>query len=169
VAPVKFVTTLGGQSHHVEIHPVGALYRVTIDERAWQVDARLHRDGIGSLLVDGHSYVASVTPRDGAAVVAVDGETYAIQVEEESRYIIRTRGGAAGGHVAQTLRAPLPGRITHVAVAVGDTVKAGDALVVVEAMKMENELRASGGGTVAEVRVAAGATVNPGDILVVIE
>jgi biotin carboxyl carrier protein len=169
VAAVKFVATLGGESHHVEVHPIGALYRVTIDGRVWEVDARLRGDGIYSLLVEGRSYVANVTARDGAAIVDVGGETYAVQVEEQTRYIIRTRGGAAGGHVAQTLRAPLPGRITHLAVAVGDTVKAGDALVVIEAMKMENELRASGAGTVAEVRVAAGATVNPGDVLMVIE
>ncbi|MBI3826711.1 MAG: biotin/lipoyl-binding protein [Candidatus Rokubacteria bacterium] len=142
---------------------------MTIDERVWEIDARLRGDGIYSLLIDGRSYVADVSVQDGVTLVDVGGESYAVQVEEQARHIIRTRGGAGGGHAAQTLTAPLPGKITHVAVAVGDAVKAGDPLVVIEAMKMENELRAKGAGTVAEVRVAAGATVNPGDVLVVIE
>jgi biotin carboxyl carrier protein len=65
--------------------------------------------------------------------------------------------------------APLPGKITHVAVRPGDTVAAGDTLLVIEAMKMENELRAGAPGTVAEVRVRAGQTVNAGDVLLIID
>jgi biotin carboxyl carrier protein len=62
----------------------------------------------------------------------------------------------------------MPGRVTHVAVAVGDTVTAGTPLLVIEAMKMENEFRASGPGTVRDVRAQAGQAVNAGDVLVVI-
>src|SRR5438552_1683587 len=94
--------------------------------------------------------------------------TYLIRLEEETRYVIRTKGGAAAGAGPQTLTAPLPGRITHVAVRTGDTVVAGDTLLVIEAMKMENELRAGAPGTVAEVRVSPGQAVNAGDVLVVI-
>jgi biotin carboxyl carrier protein len=63
----------------------------------------------------------------------------------------------------------MPGRITHVPVSAGDLVNPGDTLVVVEAMKMENELRASAAGTIREVRVQAGQPVNAGDVLVVLE
>jgi biotin carboxyl carrier protein len=100
--------------------------------------------------------------------VDVAGESYDILVEEQTRWIIRTRGGAAAGGQGQTLTAPLPGKITHVAVRVGDQVGAGDTLLVIEAMKMENEFKASAAGTVAEVRVQPGQAVNPGDVLVVI-
>ena len=102
-------------------------------------------------------------------MVQVGGETYEILVEEQTRWIIRTHGGAAGAGRGQILTAPLPGKITHVAVRPGDAVRAGDALVVIEAMKMENELRAAAAGTVAEVRVQPGQAVNPGDVLIVIE
>jgi len=112
--------------------------------------------------------VADVADRDGACVVGVADETYLIRLEEETRYVIRTKGGAAAGAGPQTLTAPLPGRITHVAVRTGDTVVAGDTLLVIEAMKMENELRAGAPGTVAEVRVSPGQAVNAGDVLVVI-
>jgi biotin carboxyl carrier protein len=100
--------------------------------------------------------------------VEVAGESYAIGVEEETRHIIRTRGGAAAGEGAHTVRALMPGRITLVSVAPGDPVAPGDTLVVVEAMKMENELKASAAGTVREVRVQAGQTVNVGDVLIVV-
>jgi glutaconyl-CoA decarboxylase len=71
-------------------------------------------------------------------------------------------------HGGQTLKAPMPGKITHVAVQAGDRVARGDTLLVIEAMKMENEFKAGADGTVTEVRVSPGQAVNPGDVLVVV-
>jgi glutaconyl-CoA decarboxylase len=73
---------------------------------------------------------------------------------------------ATGG---QVLKAPMPGKVVLVAVEVGQAVKPGDGLIVLEAMKMENEFRATVTGTVKEIRVRPGQAVNPGDPLVVIE
>ncbi len=166
---MKFVATIGDRADTVEVTGEGGRYRLTLDGQIWEVDARLTAPGIYSLLIDGVSYVADVSDRDGACAVDVGDETYLIQVEEETRHVIRTKGGAAGGHVQQTLVAPLPGRITHVAVKAGDRVEAGDTLLVIEAMKMENEFRAGGPGMVAEVRVQPGQAVNAGDVLIVID
>lgn len=166
---MKFVATLGDAVETVEVTGERGRYRVTLGGEVWEVDARLTAQGIYSLLIAGVSHVADVTDRDGACVVDVGDETYVIRVEEQTRYIIRTRGGAAGGRAHQTLVAPLPGKITHVAVRPGDAVAAGDALLVIEAMKMENELRAGAPGTVVEVRVRPGQTVNAGDVLLVID
>ncbi len=168
-APMRFVASLDDGAEPVEVSGARGRYRVTLGDEVWEVDARLTPQGIYSLLIAGVSHVADVTQTDGACVVEVGGETYAIRVEEQTRYVIRTKGGAAGGRAHQTLAAPLPGRITHVAVKAGDTVRAGDPLLVIEAMKMENELRASAPGTVADVRVRAGQTVNAGDVLIVID
>jgi biotin carboxyl carrier protein len=63
----------------------------------------------------------------------------------------------------------MPGKVTVVEVSVGQTVAPGDGLIILEAMKMENEFRAAVAGTVKEIRAQAGQTVNPGDVLVVIE
>ncbi|MEK7700810.1 MAG: biotin/lipoyl-containing protein [candidate division NC10 bacterium] len=166
---MKFVATVGGQAEAVEVVREDGRYRLTLGGEVWEVDARLTAQGIYSLLIDGVSYVADVTDQDGVCVVDVLDETYAVQVEEETRYIIRTKGGAAGAHAHQVLTAPLPGKITHVAVKVGDTVAPGDTLLVIEAMKMENEFKAGTSGTIAEVRVQPGQAVNAGDVLVVIE
>jgi biotin carboxyl carrier protein len=165
---VNLVLTCGSRTHRVTVTRENGRYRVTIGDRVWDVDGRLTAQGIFSLLIDGVSHVADVEDHAGTCVVDVGGETYSIEVEEQTRYIIRTRGGAAGGAGAQTLKAPLPGKITHVGVRAGDTVTAGQGLVVIEAMKMENELKATAAGTVREVRVVAGQAVNAGDVLVVI-
>ena len=164
---MNYVATVGEQSFVVDVSGTDGRYRITIGEEAWEVDARLTAQGIYSLLVDGVSYVADVVDRDGACVVDVGGELYEITVEEQTRHIIRTRGGAAGGSRSRTLTAPLPGKISRVAVRLGDAVAAGDTLLVIEAMKMENEFKAGAAGTVAEVRVQPGQAVNAGDVLIV--
>ena len=165
---MKFVASIGSQSHPVDVTQNEGRFRVTIGEQVWDVDARLTAQGIYSLIIDGVSYVADVEDHAGTCVVDVGFETYSVEVEEQTRHIIRTRGGAAGGAGGQTLKAPLPGKITHVGVRAGDTVTPGQSLVVIEAMKMENELKAAAAGTVREVRVAAGQPVNAGDVLIVI-
>jgi acetyl/propionyl-CoA carboxylase alpha subunit len=165
---MKYAATVGTRTAVVEVTQDAGRYRVTLDDQVWDVDARLTAQGISSLIIDGVSHVADVDDDTGVCIVEVGGETYSIRVEEQTRYIIRTRGGAAGAGGGQTLEAPLPGKITHVAVQVGDAVVAGQALIVIEAMKMENELKAVAAGTVRDVRVAAGQAVNAGDVLVVI-
>ncbi|MBI4638388.1 MAG: biotin/lipoyl-binding protein [Candidatus Rokubacteria bacterium] len=165
---MKFVATAGDRSETVEVEREGGRYRLRLGGEVWAVDARRTADGAYSLLIDGVAYVADVSVEGGRCVVEVGGETHVVEVEEATRHVIRTSGAAPAAHGAQTLKAPLPGRITHVAVRPGDRVKAGDALLVIEAMKMENEFTATAAGTVAEVRVQPGQAVNAGDVLVVI-
>jgi biotin carboxyl carrier protein len=164
---MKYVATIGEDAHPVDVSGGDGRYRVTIRETEWDVDARAATPGIYSILIGGVSYVADVVDREGACVVEVGGEQYEINVEEQTRHIIRTHGGAGAGAGSRTLTAPLPGKISRVAVQPGDAVSAGDILLVIEAMKMENEFRAAAAGTVAEVRVVAGQAVNAGDVLVV--
>jgi len=142
--------------------------RVDADGNIWTIDVAGHRlmkfTPAGALLM----FIGSV---GGAAflVVEVLDETYGIRVEEATRHAVRTRGAAAGGDGEQVVKAPMPGQVTHVAVRPGDLVAAGDPLLVIEAMKMQNEFKARAGGTVTDVRVSAGQAVNPGDILLIIK
>jgi biotin carboxyl carrier protein len=165
---VKFEAELDGAVVSVEVTGGSGRYRVLLDGEAFDVDARPTGGAGWSLLIGNASTVADVMEEGGAYVVHVDGESYAIRVEEETRYIIRTRGGA-GGAGGQILRAPMPGRVVLVEVTVGQAVRPGDGLVVLEAMKMENEFKATVAGTVKEIRVESGQAVNPGDVLVVVE
>jgi biotin carboxyl carrier protein len=165
---MKFVATIGDRAETVDIRGGPGVYRVTIGDQVLEVDARLTAPGIYSLLIGGVSYVADVSEQEGASLVHVGGETHAVQVEEHARYVIRTRGGISVPRGPHTLTAPLPGRITHVAVRPGDAVQPGHTLVVIEAMKMENEFKAVAAGTVVEVRVEPGQAVNAGDVLLLI-
>lgn len=165
---MKFAATLGDRTHMVEVTEAVGRFRVTVGDEVWDVDARLPAQGICSLLIGGVSYVADVKEEGGWFVVDVDGESYRIRVEEETRYIIRARGGVESGEAGFVLTAPMPGKIVRVEATVGQAVKPGDGLLVIEAMKMENEFRATAAGTVREVRVQVGQTVNAGDVLIVV-
>jgi biotin carboxyl carrier protein len=165
---MKLVATVNGRKEMVDVSGRDGHYRVVIGDRSIDVDARRTADGLYSLLIEGVSRVADVSQAGRGARVDLDGSTYLVEVEEHARHVIRTRGATGTGAGAQTIVAPLPGKVTHVAVATGDRVERGATLVVIEAMKMENELKAAGAGTVSEVRVRPGQSVNPGDVLVVI-
>jgi biotin carboxyl carrier protein len=165
---MRFEVESSGGTIAIEVTGQDGRYRVAVGDEVAEVDARQAAEGIWSLLIGHASHVADVSERDGVSIVEVDGESYRVRVEEETRYIIRTRGGkaATGG---QVLRAPMPGKVVHIEVEVGQEVQAGDGLVILEAMKMENEFRAAVAGTVKEIRVRPGQAVNAGDALVVIE
>lgn len=165
---MKLVATVNGHVETVEVTGRDGRYRLAIGEQVIDVDARRIADGLYSLLVDGVSHVADVSPGKRGVRVDVAGATYQVEVEEHARHIIRTRGGAGAKGGTQTITAPLPGKITLVAVAPGDHVERGDTVVVIEAMKMENEFKAAAAGVVTEVRVHPGQPVNPGDVLVII-
>lgn len=165
---MKFEAQIGGETIPVEVSGAAGRFTVTVGDRFLDVDASQVAEGIWSILLGGVSYVADVTEQDGSYVIDVDGESYRIRLEEETRYIIRTRG-AQGAAAGQVLKAPLPGKVTLIEVTVGQRVEPGDGLIVLEAMKMENEFKSSGAGTVKEIRVQVGQVVNPGDVLVVIE
>ena len=165
---MKFEAQHGGRVVPIEIAGAAGRYTIALEGETLTVDARQTGEGIWSILLDGASYVADVTEQDAGYAVDVEGERYTIRVEEESRYLIRTRG-ATGAERGQILKAPMPGKVTVVEVTIGQTVAPGDGLIILEAMKMENEFKAAVAGTVKEIRAQAGQTVNPGDVLVVIE
>jgi biotin carboxyl carrier protein len=105
--------------------------------------------------------------------VVVDGWRFEVLVEPAEQAELRERARRAGSehqaHVRHEIRAQIPGRVVSVLVAQGDVVEAGQALLSVEAMKMENEVRAPRPGTIGRVAVSAGERVELGDELVVIE
>jgi biotin carboxyl carrier protein len=122
------------------------------------------RPGIFSVLLKGRSYrVVLGSPGE----VFVNGRALAIEVFDSRD--LRTGSGARTKHGRQEIAAPMPGKIVRVLVSAGETVEEGQGLVVVEAMKMQNEMKSPKTGRVAEVRTRADSTVAAGDVLVVIE
>ncbi len=100
----------------------------------------------------------------------LSGREYVAQVEDERQRTLRSLGsiGEETG-AGVTIKAPMPGLVVKIEVNIGDSIERGQGIAVVEAMKMENEVRAQGGGIVKDIRVKDGQTVEKGEVLVVIE
>jgi acetyl/propionyl-CoA carboxylase alpha subunit len=121
-------------------------------------------DGTWSILIDGRSYAVEIL---GSGEVSVNGHVFHIDVFDPRE--LRGSRCAADSSGPQSITAPMPGRVIRVLVEQGHEVAAGEGLIVVEAMKMQNEMKAPRAGRVAAVKTLAGATVSAGDVLLVIE
>jgi biotin carboxyl carrier protein len=184
---MTFEVGVGDRVRTVTVARKGMLLHVTLDGRAHVVDARRLSDSTLSLLVrngtsdlpvqsiDASFAVPPHTRRsagDGEAdfEVHVAGRAIAVQVRQGGTFRRQKKEGAgAAGAGPQRVMAPMPGKIVRVLVKAGDPVTAKQGLVVVEAMKMENELRAARAGRVRELMVAEGQSVEAGAVLLVVE
>ena len=163
-------------------------YYVTLEDRTFEVDltgdvpkvdgheidAELHRlPGTPTrlLLLDGRSHTLVARRTDGAGWgLYLDGEPFEADVVDERTRAIREMTGQAGADAGpRPVRAPMPGLVVRVAVETGERVEAGQSVAIVEAMKMENDLKAESAGVVADVRVEAGEAVEKGAVLVEFE
>jgi biotin carboxyl carrier protein len=103
-------------------------------------------------------------------MILVDGQPFRVEIQDEQERRLRAAVGKGDAKPAKrVVTAPMPGKVVKLLVRPGQAVQAGDGVIVVEAMKMENELKAPAAGTVKEVRVEEGRPVSGGDVLVVIE
>jgi biotin carboxyl carrier protein len=173
----RFEITLGGKKRVVELDSGDGGHRVIVDgiERpltleAVEAGAWLVREGLAQTLAyaDGENGKVTVSlKRGGADPVVVHAEVAEARSARVAALAQQARGPAAAGPL--TVRSPMPGRVVKVLARPGERVTAGQAVVVVEAMKMENELRVPRAGTVREVKCAEGAAVEAGQDLVVVD
>ena len=160
---------INGHLRLLELTPAGAdSYDVVLDGKKLDVDARLLQPGILSLLIEGRSYRCVLERTGGESAVYTGGERWVYRVDDPRSLKSRRRhAGDANG--PKTLKAPMPGRVLRVLVKLGDQVEEHQGIVVIEAMKMQNELKSPKAGTVTELRVEPGGTVGVGDVLAVID
>jgi biotin carboxyl carrier protein len=148
-------------------------WQVLVDGRTVEIakkqlqQARQVEPGVYSLLIDGKSVEVRVVPGEQGSTVVAGGRRFAVEVRDPRNASRGSRGALGGGR--QKVVAPMPGKVIRVLVQKGDAVEPGQGLVVVEAMKMQNEMKASHPGHVTEVRVHDGDTVGAGETLVVLE
>ncbi len=168
-APLKLKAHVGGAARDVEIVEVAPhRYDVTIDGTTHSVDTQTLRSGVLSLLIDHHSHTVDVRSDGDRNRVDVGGRTVEVRLVDELRHGgVSVSADAAEG--PQEIRALMPGKVVTTLVKVGDTVTSGQGLLVVEAMKMENEVKAPAAGVVKELRVEPGQAVEAGEILARIE
>ncbi len=174
---MQYTLVIGERTRTVHLQRQGGGYRVTVDGQTFDVHAAEVDGRALSLLIGstggqgaGRSVPAVVVPgrMPGELQVAVHGRTLPVHVVADERS--RRRGGGPGDASGpQRIIAPMPGKVVRVLVAPGDQVQAKQGLVVVEAMKMENELRAARAGRVVSVSVVEGQSVDAGAVLAVVE
>jgi biotin carboxyl carrier protein len=131
------------------------------------VDAVEVEPGIYSILLDGHSYEVKLEPSEDGVGASVNGHRYQVQVRDPRR-LPRTRTALSTAG-RQRISSPMPGKVVRVLVGEGDQVVAGQGLLVVEAMKMQNEIRSPKAGRLVALRASEGATVSGGETLAEVE
>ena len=162
---MKYIVTVDGADVPVEIdeHDSDSHFTVTIGGKAHQADLEVTaRDWLHSLLVDGRSYQIAV---DGDGL-SVNGEDHVVDVTRDLGLGVRIAKPAAEGPVK--LKPPIPGLVIAIEVNVGDAVQPGQTVLILEAMKMQMEIKAPRGGHVAEILVQPGQEVNQAQVLLVI-
>ena len=159
---MKYAARVGDRDLVIEVTPEG---RFLVGDRVLAADVAEAVPGrVWSVVIDGEAHEVAFV---GADRVWVDGDEIGLAMEDE-RAVAAGRAGGRAADARQEIRAPMPGLLKRVHVAVGSTVSEGDALVTLEAMKMENELRAAHAGTVTQVAVGEGTKVEGGALLIVI-
>jgi biotin carboxyl carrier protein len=164
-----FELEVDGLVRKVQVAHERGRFEILLDGVSYSVDARAIQPGRWSLLMaDGRSHEVAIVANghDGAATVFLDGSVVPIGIRDPRR-----RRYAPGAHATDgpvRILAPMPGKVVRVLAAPGDAVSPRQSVIVVEAMKMENELRAPRAGIVGEVLVREGALVDAGTLLLTI-
>jgi biotin carboxyl carrier protein len=146
-----------------------SLYRVSVDGNEFLVDGKKTGRTNYSLIVDNRSFEIEVDHAEDEYRVLVDGRNYHVNLVDERR--VRIGGGQSEIQLQgrQKVSVPMPGKVIAVLVSEGDSIEKGQGLVIVEAMKMENEVRSPIAGEVKEIKVKTGDAVEGGAVLLIVE
>lgn len=165
---MKYEVRISGKTRVVEFARSGDGWQAKLDGEAGVADVVETAPNAFSILVSGQSHQICVVPSsEGPLELQTGGFEFSAEVIDPRSWSGRRHGGAeAEGR--QQIAAPMPGKVVRLLVKAGDAVEAGQGLLVVEAMKMQNEIRSPKRGTVERVLVAEGQAVNAGEVLCVV-
>lgn len=166
---MRYHVLIGDHHHEVEIVARGGQWTATIQGESAQIDiCDLVAGHAYSMLLDDRSVDVGVEEAGNAIALLIAGRRYTTEVLGDREWLARSIERASGGG-EKVVRAVMTGIVREVLVAPGDTVEAGQVVFILEAMKMENEVKCDVAGTVRAVTAEAGTTVELGDVIVEIE
>jgi biotin carboxyl carrier protein len=164
---MKFWSQLGEREQDLEVRVTGTHLDVEAEGRALAADfVPLPGNEVFSLLIDGRVHEVAVEEKDGAIFVTLHGQRHKVLVRHPLEKTLREVRHSAPAASGEVIESPIPGLVVALKVRVGDVVAKGQAVAVVEAMKMQNELTAQVGGTVSAIHVEEKKTVEAGTKLV---
>jgi biotin carboxyl carrier protein len=154
---MKYITTIDNKEYSLEIIDEK---HINVDGKILEVDFKsVNGQPVYSLIIDGKSHEGYVYPDDGNWQVLLRGRLYQATVEDEREKRMRTASGSVTNEGEFHLKAPMPGLVVTIPVAEGDPVIKGQVLLILESMKMQNELKSPKDGTIHRIRIKAGETV----------
>jgi biotin carboxyl carrier protein len=163
---MKYEITIGETTRLVDVEATGdGRYRVAWDGETHEIDLLRPTPEAYQMLIDGESWEAGAVPVEGGYLVDVMGLSTQVGVIDPRRKALRLAAGAQSGLIATQM----PGRVVRILARVGDEVKKGQPVLVVEAMKMENEMKSPIAGIISEILVSEGQAVEAGTKLVRVE
>jgi biotin carboxyl carrier protein len=165
---MTFEVTIAGKTYRVELRREEAAWRCRLDGREMPVDVTPGEDGVLSLLLEGRSYEVKQESGGTETTVVVGRERFNVAVRDPRSFRSRGRSGAAAQGVKK-ITAPMPGKVVRLLAGEGAAVEAGQSVIVIEAMKMQNELKAPKTGVVKKISVTEGAAVEAGQSLAEVE
>jgi biotin carboxyl carrier protein len=166
---MKYEVLIEGNPHRVEMKRTEKGFDCIVDDEPYSLDVVMTARDVLSILHNGRNYEAKREySLQGETHIIVGSERFATEVRDPRS--LRSRRAAAGGEAGPAkITAPMPGMVIRLLVDEGDEVEAGQGLAVVEAMKMQNEIRSSKKGKVTRIAVKEAAAVNTGDLLAIVE
>jgi biotin carboxyl carrier protein len=157
-----------GKPHRLELEKAGGGWECWLDGRPVHINALIPRRDVLSLLVDGRAYEIKREQTATDLHMWVGSTRFPVELRDPRS--LRSRQRASGDEKGpRKILAPMPGRVVRLLVAEGSEVEAGQGIVVVEAMKMQNEIKSPKKGVVRKLSATPGAAVNPGDVLAIVE
>jgi biotin carboxyl carrier protein len=160
--------TIDGKDYRLELERAEVGWRCRLDGRDTQLDAALAGRDVLSVLIEGKAYEIKREHAQGDMPVWVGSVRYLAEVRDP-RSLRGRRSAGADEKGPKKLLAPMPGKVVRVLLGQGQAVEAGESILVVEAMKMQNEIKSPKKGTVQKIVAAEGANVNAGDVLAIVE
>jgi biotin carboxyl carrier protein len=159
--------SIDGKSYRLDLNREDSRWSCRLNGNEVEVDAVLARPDVLSLRIGNKAYEVKCERVAGEMHLWVGSARFAAEVRDPRS--LRGRGRAVDDHGPKKLTAPMPGKIVRVLVSQGDEVEAGAGVLVVEAMKMQNEIKSPKKGTIQKILVSGGAAVNAGDVLAIVE
>lgn len=164
---MNYELKVGRRNRTVKLTPTSARLEFSLDGQGVAADVVEVEANVFSVLLGGEAFEIRIHPAGQGLRVHVDGREYAVALNDPRQWR-RGAGGASSAEGRQSLLAPMPGKVVRVLVEPGAAVKAGQGLLVVEAMKMQNEIKSPKEGTVERISAKEGQAVNAGEVLAVI-
>lgn len=158
---------IDGKHYRLDLNQVDGRWSCRLDGREFEVDAVLARRDVLSLRIGNKAYEVKCERVGNDTHIWVGSMRYGAEVRDPRS--LRGRVRSADEHGPKKLTAPMPGKVVRILVAQGDEVEAGAGVLVVEAMKMQNEVKSPKKGTIQKIQVQEGSAVNAGDVMAIVE